>query len=248
MAKEIMLEDGRTALFDDDATEQEINQKLQSSGLKRQAGPSQPKDYPSVQQMGPAVPAMASLANSLAFGVPEMAARAMGGGQYIDAVRQEYPMATTAGDVLGLANPARLAAKAGTAGVKRMMSGPGVTEEILRRPAGTGPGIAQTARNVAERTAGVGTGIMGAQAGAAALGGARSENYGAGAQQGAQTFRTAAINAPGISLVPGAQGTIGAVTGVVPGVLGGGAAMANYLSIDEMIRQEAAKRALQGPR
>jgi hypothetical protein len=260
MAKEIMLEDGRTALFDDDASEQEINKKLQDSGLKRQAGAAEPKNYPSVQQLGPVVPGMVSAANSALFGVPEMAARAMGGGEYIDQVREQYPVATTAGDVAGLVNPYRLAAKVGQAGVKRLMTPSatkmdtfkalGNTDEANRvaQAAQSVPGLAQTVKNVAQRTAGVGTGIIGAQAGAAALGGARSENYGAGAQQGAQTFRTAAINAPGISLVPGAQGTIGAVTGVVPTVLGAGAAMTDYLTIDEMIRKEAAKRALQGPR
>jgi hypothetical protein len=259
MAKEIMLEDGRTALFDDDASEQEINKKLQDSGLKRQAGAAQPQNYPSVQQMGPVVPGLASAANSALFGVPEMAARAMGGGEYIDQVREQYPMATTAGDVAGLVNPYRLAAKVGQAGVKRLMTPSatkmdtfkalGNTDEANRaaQAAQAVPGFGQTVKNVAQRTAGVGAGIMGAQTGAAALGGARSENYGAGAQQGAQTFRTAAINAPGISLVPGAQGTIGAVTGVVPNVLGAGAAMTNYLTIDEMIRQEAAKRVLQRP-
>jgi hypothetical protein len=260
MAKEIILEDGRTALFDDDASEQEIEQKLQSQNLKRQTAPAQSQQYASVPQLGPVVPGMASAANSALFGVPEIAARAMGGGNYIDAVREQYPMATTAGDVAGLINPYRLAAKVGQAGVKRLMtSGPNKMDTFnalsrsddanraAAQAAQAVPGFGQTVKNIAQRTAGVGTGIMGAQAGAAALGGARSENYGAGAQQGAQTFRTAAINAPGISLVPGAQGTIGAVTGVVPGVLGAGSAMANYLSIDEMIRQEAAKRVLQRP-
>jgi len=260
MAKEIMLEDGRTALFDDDATEQEIEQKLQSQNLKRQSGPAQPQENASKPQLNPVVPALASAANSALFGVPEMAARAMGGGEYIDQMREQYPMATTAGDVAGLVNPYRLAAKVGQAGVKRLMTpsatkmdtfkalgNPDKVNQAAAQAAQAVPGFGQTVKNVAQRTAGVGTGIMGAQAGAAALGGARSENYGAGAQQGAQTFRTAAINAPGISLVPGAQGTIGAVTGVVPTVLGAGSAMANYLTIDEMIRQEAAKRVLQRP-
>jgi hypothetical protein len=182
----------------------------------------------------------------------------MGGGEYIDAVRQEYPMATTAGDIAGLANPYRLAAKAGQKAVGAMMS-PGKmgtfqtlrnTDEANRAAAAAqaAPGFAQTAKNVAQRTAGIGTGMIGAQTGAAALGGARSENYGAGAQQGAQVFQNVASNLPGTQLIPGAQSTINAVTGVVPGVLGAGAAINNYMSIDEMIRQEAAKRALQGPR
>jgi len=256
MAKEIILEDGRTALFDDNASEQEINQKLQASGLKRQSAPAQTKEYASVPQLGPVVPAAASLVNSLAFGVPEMAARAMGGGDYIDQVRQEYPMATTAGDVAGLVNPYRLAAKAGQKAVGAMLS-PGKmgtfqtlknSDEANRVAAQAAPGFAQTAKNVAQRTAGIGTGIMGAQTGAAALGGARSENYGAGAQQGAQVFRDVATNLPGTSLIPGAQSTINAVTGVVPGALGYGSAFADYMSIDEMMRQEAAKRALQGSR
>jgi len=264
MAKEIALEDGRTALFDDNATDAEIDQKLKSQNLKRQTAPAQPKEYASVPQLGPVVPGLASAANSLAFGVPEMAARAMGGGDYIDAVRQEYPMATTAGDVAGLVNPYRLAAKAGQAGVKRLMTpGPNKmdtfqalrnTEEANRaaaqaaQAAQAAPGVAQTVRNVAQRTAGIGAGMIGAQTGAAALGGARSENYGAGAQQGAQVFQNVASNLPGTQLIPGAQSTINAVTGIVPGALGYGAGLADYMSINDLIRQEAAKRALQGPR
>lgn len=247
MAREIQLEDGRTALFDDDATDAVINKKLQDSGLKRASGAVVPVPDGTMPG-GPVLPFVASTVNSLGFGLPEMAARGMGFGPEIEAVRREYPMATTAGDVAGLANPYRLAARAGQAGVRRMMSGPAVTEEILRRPAGAGPGLAQTARNVAQRTAGVGAGIIGAQTGAAALGGARSENYGAGAQQGAQVFRDVATQLPGTQLIPGVQPTINAVTGIVPSVLGAGSAMTNYLSIDEMIRQEAAKRALQGPK
>jgi hypothetical protein len=80
------------------------------------------------------------------------------------------------------------------------------------------------------------------------LGGARSENYGAGAQQGAQVFQNTATNLPGTQLIPGAQTTINAVTGIVPGALGYGSMFADYLSIDDMIRQEAAKRVIQGPR
>ena len=47
MAKEIALEDGRTALFDDNATDAEIDQKLKSQNLKRQTAPAQPKEYAS---------------------------------------------------------------------------------------------------------------------------------------------------------------------------------------------------------
>jgi hypothetical protein len=49
-------------------------------------------------------------------------------------------------------------------------------------------------------------------------------------------------------MIPGAQSTINAVTGVVPAALGDGSGFADYMTIDQMIRQEAAKRALQGPR
>jgi hypothetical protein len=255
MAKEIILEDGRTALFDDDATEADIEKKLKSQNLKRQAAPEPTKEYASVPQLGPVVPGLASAANSLLFGVPEMAARAMGGGEYIDAVRQEYPMATTAGDVAGLANPYRLAAKVGQKAMgAAMRPGAASTFQIMRnadevnRAAAPAAGMAQTVRNVAQRTAGIGTGMIGAQTGAAALGGARSENYGAGAQQGAQVFQNTASNLPGTQLIPGAQSTINAATSIVPGALGYGSALANYLTIDEMIRQEAAKRAMQGIR
>jgi hypothetical protein len=106
-------------------------------------------------------------------------------------------------------------------------------------------GLPGFARGVATRSGGLATGIMGAQTQAASLGAARNpQNPGAGAQQGAQVFRNVATNLPGTQLIPGVHPTINAVTGVVPGVLGAGAAMSDYMSIDEMIRKEAARRAL----
>jgi len=266
MAKEIMLEDGRTALFDDDATEQDINQKLQASGLRRRVegtaptAPTKPDvDLPG----GPVIPAAASFVNSMAFGLPEMAARSMGGGEYIDAVRQEYPMATTAGDIAGMIPPFKAIAKMGQKAVGSLFKPKAGTAEdtmrVLKNPdeinraaqasQQTTPNYGRMLQTGAQRAGGLATGVMGAQAQAAQLGAARNpENPGAGAQQGAQVFRNVATNLPGTSLIPGAQSTINAVTGVVPGVLGAGAAMSDYMSIDEMIRKEAAKRALQGTR
>jgi hypothetical protein len=269
MAKEIILEDGRTALFDDDATEQDINQKLQASGLRRRGegtAPTAPTKPDVNLPGGPVIPAAASFVNSMAFGLPEMAARSMGGGEYIDAVRQEYPMATTAGDVAGMIPPFKAIAKAGQKAVGSLFKPKaGTADDTLRvmkqsDEANRAEAAAQAARNAtpnygrmlqtgAQRTGGLATGIMGAQTQAASLGAARNpENPGAGAQQGAQVFRNVATNLPGTQLIPGVQPTINAVTGVVPGVLGAGAAMSDYMSIDEMIRKEAAKRALQGTR
>jgi hypothetical protein len=297
MAKEIILEDGRTALFDDDATEQQIVQKLQESGLRRRSegtaapAPAKPDvDLPG----GPVIPAAASFVNSMAFGLPEMAARSMGGGEYIDAVRQQYPVATTAGDVAGMIPPFKMGMKAGQSLVgslfkpsakeaaeiaakeaaekaarkaAREAAEKEATEKIMlnRNPdemkkiaqsvltpppaAPTTPNYGRMIQTGAQQAGGLATGVMTAQTQAASLGAARNpQNPGAGAQQGAQVFRNVATNLPGTQLIPGAQSTINAVTGVVPGVLGAGAAMSDYMSIDEMIRKEAAKRALQGSR
>lgn len=246
MAREVLLQDGRTALFDDDATDSDIEAKLREQKLKRHSGPIQPVGDTSA--IGPVLPFVASALNSVAFGVPEMAARAMGAGPYIEAARRDFPMSTTAGDIVGLANPYRLAARAGQAGVRSLMSTPQATAEALMRPAGTSAGVGQMARGVAERTAGLGSGVIGAQTGAAALGAARSPDQPmAGAQQGAQVFRDVATNLPGTQLIPGAQSTIGAVTGVVPAALGYGSMMMDYGDvIDRQMREEAARRAMQG--
>lgn len=309
MAKEIILEDGRTALFDDDATEQDINQKLQASGLRRQTGPAQPQTAPSgTMPGGPVLPFAASAINSAAFGLPEMAARGLGLGPSIDAVRQEYPMATTAGDVAGLANPARLGFKAATSAVNavgrrvapevvesagqkalqdaalknnqsytdaarrfdmaqaRARANP--TPENLRAAEEAQRSINTIAKDLANvekaaqknaagsvlgKTARVGgqvTGsIMGAQTGAGMLGEARTPGQmGPGFQQGSQVAGQAIREYNPLQFVPGMPQVTQGVTSVVPGIAGYGSAMANYLSIDEMIRQEAAKRALQGPR
>ena len=306
MSKEIILEDGRTALFDDDASEQEIEQKLQSQNLKRQTAPAQPREYASVPQLGPVVPGMLSAANSALFGVPEMAARAMGGGNYIDAVRQEYPMATTAGDVAGLVNPYRLAAKAATSAVTavgRRMAPEAVESAGQRALQDAATKNSQTYLDAARRfdtaqararvsptpinlkaaedaqrnintiakdlanvekaaqknaagslmgkTARVGGqvagGIMGAQAGAGMLGEARTPgSFGPGFQQGSQVAGQAVREYNPLQFVPGMPQVTQGVTSVVPGIAGYGAAMTDYLSIDEMIRKEAARRVMQG--
>jgi hypothetical protein len=258
MAKEIYLSNGTVALFDDNATDDEINKKLKDNGLTRGTAPASPTatapagpatDLPANSRpnlavppgMGPVAPFIGSAVNSLLFGLPEMGARSLGAGPFIESVRRDYPVATTAGDVAGMLPPFKAFAQMGQRAVGSMRAA-----QVAAQAAGP---YAQMAQRGAQRVGGIGTGIMGAQTQAAALGAARSpENPGAGAQQGAQVFRQTAMNMPGTQLIPGAQSTIGAVTGVVPGVLGLGAAMTDYLSINDMIRQEAAKRALQGPR
>jgi hypothetical protein len=308
MAKEIILEDGRTALFDDDATEQQIAQKLQESGLRRQSGAVQPQAAPSgTMPGGPVLPFAASVINSAAFGLPEMAARGLGFGPEIEAVRQEYPMATTAGDVAGLANPARLGLKAATSAVNavgRRVAPEAVesagqralqdavtkntqtytdatrrfdtaqararvnpTPENLKAAQDAQKNINTIARDLAnvEKTAQknaaggavrqgisgglkISGGVMGAQTGAGMLGEARTPGpIGPGFQQGSQVAGQA-VRDYGLPFIPGMPQVTQGVTSVVPGIAGYGSAMANYLSIDDMIRQEAAKRALQGTR
>jgi hypothetical protein len=274
MAKEILLEDGRTALFDDDASDADIDKKLKSENLKRHTGPVAPAQD-AYMPLGPVGAFVGSTANSLLFGVPEMGARALGAGPYIESVRQQYPMATTAGDVAGLISPYKIGAKLGEKAIgaafrpsakeaaekaaekaaaerqaafdilqsKNPDQMRQITQSVMSPP-NAGPKFTQMAQRGLQRAGQVGTGIIGAQTGAAALGGARSDNYGAGAQQGAQTFRQVATNLPGTSMIPGAQTGMNALTSVVPGALGYGAAMTDYLSIDEMMRREAARRAL----
>jgi hypothetical protein len=280
MAKEIYLSNGTVALFDDNATDDEINKKLKDNGLTRGTAPASPTatapagpatDLPANSRpnlavppgMGPVAPFIGSAVNSLLFGLPEMGARSLGAGPFIESVRRDYPVATTAGDVAGMLPPFKRLAEMGQRAVGsmfkpaarnpedvwRVMQQSDETNRAAQAIAQAAGPYAQMAQRGAQRVGGLGTGIMGAQTQAAALGAARSpENPGAGAQQGAQVFRQTAMNMPGTQLIPGAQSTIGAVTGVVPGVLGLGAAMTDYLSINDMIRQEAAKRALQGPR
>jgi hypothetical protein len=185
MAREIMLEDGRTALFDDDATDADINQKLQQSGLKRASGAVVPMPDGTMPG-GPVIPAAASFVNSMTFGLPEMAARSMGMGPSIDAVRQEYPMATTAGDVAGMIQPFRLGMKAGQSMVGSLFKPKaGTADDTLRvmkqsdeanraeAAARTAQATQQTSgipgftQGVAKKAGGLGTGIITAQTQAA---------------------------------------------------------------------------------
>jgi hypothetical protein len=312
MAKEIMLQDGRTALFDDNATEQEIDQKLQQSGMKRQTAapaPAAPAPAGSTNLPGGAtLPFVGSAVNSLAFGLPEMGARAMGAGPYIDQVRQDYPVATTAGDVVGLVSPVKLGYKAATGlvnAVGRKMA-PEVVEsagqralqdavtkntqsyteavkrfDLAQAQAKISPtpenikaaqdaqknintiakdlaNVEKTAQknasgSVLGKTARVGSqvtgGILGLQTGAGMLGEARTPGpIGPGFQQGSQVAGQAVRDYNPLQFVPGMPQATQGITSVVPGVAGYGSAMVDYLTIDDMIRQEAAKRALQGPR
>ena len=312
MAKEIMLQDGRTALFDDNATEQEIEQKLQQSGMKRQTAGANPPAAPAPAGStnlpgGPVLPFVGSAVNSLAFGIPEMGARAFGAGPYIDQVREDYPMATTAGDVVGLVSPTKLGYKAATGianAVGRKMA-PEVVEsagqkalqdavtkntqtyteatkrfDIAQARARVNPtpenlkaaqdaqkNINATAKDLANvektaqknasgsvlnKSARIGTqatgSIVGLQTGAGLLGEARTPGpVGPGFQQGSQVAGQA-VQEYGLPFIPGMPQITKGVTSMVPGAAGYGSAMVDYLSIDDMIRQEAAKRALQGPR
>jgi hypothetical protein len=60
-----------------------------------------------------------NLSNSLLFGAPEYINRAInpGAGAMYDQMRQDYPKASTAGDVVGMINPARLGYKAATSAI-----------------------------------------------------------------------------------------------------------------------------------
>lgn len=85
--------------------------EIQSYLQKNSGQPAAPRPTSALDALGVYG---ASTANSLLFGVPEMAARAMGGGPFIDQVRQDYPKATLAGDISGMISPAKLGYKAAT--------------------------------------------------------------------------------------------------------------------------------------
>lgn len=215
--------------------------------------------------LGTANAFLTSLSNSLLFGAPEYLNRNFNpfdpqAGLKYDMMRQTYPGASTAGDVLGLINPAKLGYKAAGKGIgmigEKMLqrggseAGKEATMAALRN---TGPTMVQQAgRYVLKPAAQTTGGLMAAQAGAASLGAARTPNApGAGAQQGAQVFRSAAMNAPGTDLVPGARQAIGATTSVIPTALGYGSLASElafptkqYTDIDRQIREEAARRAM----
>lgn len=247
MPRFVKLTDGTTAMYEDNVTDAEIDADLRKDGLVRvvESGPVAPgaSERPSMlQAMRPEAGGVAglSLVNSLAFGLPEMAARALGGGAAIDRMRQESPIAATAGEVAGLANPARM-------GMNALRN--------LTTRAGTVPATG-IIPEVARRTRDVGGATVGAQAAYSQLGAAsRPDDPMAGAQTYAQLFRNAAQNLPGMQLIPGAQPTVSAVTGAVPGLLGmadigGRMAATNFQDIerDRRIKEEAARRALQGQR
>jgi hypothetical protein len=106
----------------------------------------------------------------------------------------------------------------------------------------------QAGRYVLKPAGQIGGGMLAAQGGATALGAVRTpENPMAGAQQGAQVFRESAMQyLPGTQLIPGAQSTIGAVTSAIPAAIGYGDLAYQYSTIDKRMREEAARRALQG--
>lgn len=330
MAREIRLSDGRTALVDDDATDEEINKKLASRGLSRQeaAAPAAPAAAQAAPAAGPAAQGpvsplpggaptayLASTANSLLFGVPEMIARGMGAGPTIEATRAASPTASTAGDITGMISPATLGARVIGGGLikggSRLMGGSRAPEAVaagesavlrtvernkqLHANATTrldeteafyranpdlpdakrmfdnarkefnditaeldkveklaarerGSNLLSTTGRTAARTTG---GIMGLQTGAGMLGGARSDNFGPGFQQGATTAGQAVQQYNPLSMVPGVPQVTQGVTSVVPGVAGYGSMLADqasrYININDEIRREAARKALQGP-
>lgn len=249
MAREIMLSDGRTALFDDDATDADIEKKLKEKKLSRGTDPATTGMADSIS------PYLLSTANSLAFGLPEFAARKMGAGPYIEQMREDYPVATTAGDITGLINPMRLGMKVAGKGMsalgEKIMQrgsseiGQDAAMAAMRNQPATLP--QQAGRYLLKPAGQIGGGMLAAQGGATALGAARTpENPMAGAQQGAQVFRETAMNLPGTQLIPGAQSTIGAVTSAIPAAMGYGDLAYQYSDINRRMREEAARRAMQG--
>lgn len=84
------------------------------SYLQRNVGQQQPPRETSA--LGAVNAFATNLSNSLLFGAPEYINRAINpeAAAYYDQMRQDYPKASTAGDVLGLVNPARLGYKAAT--------------------------------------------------------------------------------------------------------------------------------------
>jgi hypothetical protein len=261
-----------------------------------------------------------STANSLLFGVPEMAARGLGAGPYINQVREEFPKATTAGDITGLISPTALGAKiiggglikggskvmggsrapeavaAGESAVlrtvdrnkqlyetaskklddteafyranpdlpdaKRMFDNArkefnDITKELdaVQKMAAKerGGNLLSSGGRVASRTAG---GIMGLQTGAGMLGGARSESYGPGFQQGSETAGQAVREYNPLQFVPGVPQVTSGVTSVVPGLAGYGSLAIDSLrqpqapvepttfDMDRRIREEAFRRSM----
>jgi len=87
------------------------------SYLESQAPQQQPRE---TSALGAAGAFATNLSNSLLFGAPEMINRAINpeSGAYYDQMRQDYPAASTAGDIAGMINPVRLGIKAGTAAVR----------------------------------------------------------------------------------------------------------------------------------
>lgn len=200
-----------------------------------------------------------SAINSALFGLPEVAARAVGGGAFFDEMRRQSPYASTAGDVTGLIVPGSLFAKGTQKGISALASrGAGTAEDtmtILRT--GQANPVLQAAGRVGKRAAELGSGVVGAQVSATTQGAARSpENPMVGAQQGAMTFRDVASNLPGTNLVPGLQPTINTLTSAVPATLGYGSMFFNRPSqpaapvaptdfeMDRRIREEAYRRSM----
>jgi hypothetical protein len=271
--------------------------------LEKQSAP-QPRE---TSTAGTAAAYGLSAVNSALFGVPEMAARQFGAGPRIEQMRQDYPVATTAGDITGMAVPGVAGIKlAGAAvrGIGGRMGGEAVetagqtavtravdankslytdaisrldtrqamarvnptpqnvqaaeqaqkhfnkvTKELdaierMARKEAAGGILGKTARVGAQTTGG----IMGLQLGGGALGAARTqESPGAGFQQGAQTVGQAVQQFNPLQVIPGVPQVTQGVTQIVPGAAGYGSMLYNTL-IDQQIRDEAARRALQGQR
>ena len=205
---------------------------------------------PKEQQQGMAVTGISAL-NTAAFGAPEMAARALGAGPSIDAARQAYPVEAGAGDIAGLAFPAAMGYRAAGA-VGRTLRGP--QQAVLQKNAQGSynvniprPALTRAATAGAKTAFGA---LPTMQVAAGGAGAARTpESPVAGAVQGASSVGQIAANAPLLRQIPGYTAAVQDVSQAVPYAIGlGGAQLENYLETDRRIREEAARRALQGQR
>ena len=205
---------------------------------------------PREQQQGMAVTGISAL-NTATLGVPEMAARAMGAGPSIEAAREAYPSEAAVGDIAGLAFPASVGYRAAGA-VGRTLRGPQPT--ILQKNAQGSynvniprPALSRAAATGAKTAFGA---LPGAQVAAGGAGAARMpESPVTGAVMGSSELGQRVADFPLLRQIPGYSSAVRDVSQAVPFAMGlGGAQLENYLETDRRIREEAARRALQGQR
>lgn len=193
---------------------------------------------------------MASAANTAMFGVPEMLARSLGAGPQIERAREQYPMETGAGDVIGLAGPAaagyQMAGRLGSLFRKpttaTLSTAPGSQVISVRPPT---PALSRAA-SAGARTAFGAVPTMQVAGGLSAA--ARNpENPTGAAVQGSTMVGQSVANAPLLRQIPGYSAAAGEITQAVPGAFAlGGARLEQYIETERRIREEAARRALQG--